>query len=105
MTITMILEMECSFAPEDIKSILDEMEEIYHSEDQMIFGNFKKSNSRFIFSENEKPEPIVTEGVNFGWLVGITGSFRCRASSLDEGRQDIENFMRLVDGRKIGSRP
>ncbi|WP_153066128.1 MULTISPECIES: hypothetical protein [Xanthomonas] len=81
--------------------MLDKINSDYQQEDGIIFGNFNASNSRFVFRHNEKAEPLVSEGINFPWLVGIAGSFHCRADSLSQGREDVESFLKLLDASNL----
>lgn len=101
MTITMILEIEKGISLDDIILLLNKLKNNYQCKEGAIFGNFNKSNSRFVFRCNDKPEPLVAEGVNFQWLVGITGSFHSRADSLGKSREDVENFLKLLDATSL----
>ncbi|MBO9790321.1 hypothetical protein [Xanthomonas phaseoli] len=93
----MILEIESGISLDDVSLLLDKLKNSYQRKDGVIFGNFDRSNSRFIFRCNDTPEPIAAEGLDLQWLVGITGSFHCRADSLNETREDIESFLRLLN--------
>ncbi|WP_153066546.1 MULTISPECIES: hypothetical protein [Xanthomonas] len=97
----MVLEIQSGVNLIDLSLMLDKLNNYYHYEGGIIFGNFNASDSRFVCRCSEKPEPLVAEGIDFPWLVGITGSFHCRADSLSQSREDVESFLKFLDASNL----
>lgn len=93
MTITMNLEVEAGVSLGEIASALSAMGEEYLIEDSYLTGNFEISGAYYVFRLFNAAEEVAAEGVDVGWMVGMSGAFHCPIQYLSEGAADIRLFL------------
>lgn len=101
MTVTMSLEIESGIALSEISLMLSEFGAELCADGDGVSGNFKVSNTYFVFRDCNGLDEVVTEGVSVSWFVGVRGAFHCPVDALAASADEIKHFLSFLSEKKI----
>lgn len=100
MTITMSLEIEVGTTLEEIFLSLSDFGANPCIDNGIVSGNFKASNTYFVFRECDGVNEIATEDAGADWYVGTRGAMHCPVESLAASSDDVRQFLIFLSKTK-----
>lgn len=95
MSISMFLEVEDGARLDEIRQVLHALRAEYDEHASQLAGNLPESNARFSFKLVVPSEPVLTDGVDVDWTVGLLGAFHFGAGEIESAWMEI---CRFIDG-------
>ncbi|MER0041776.1 hypothetical protein [Pseudomonas sp. MGal98] len=97
----MSLEVELGVTLDKISLLLSEFGAEACLDSDGVSGNFKASNTYFVFRGCGAVNEVVAEGVDASWVVGIRGTFHCSVGSLAESAYEIKQFLIFLSEKEV----